>query len=77
MKWEQLDHAENWVLFQDNIGDYLSLDEVCLSQGELYTVLTNKAAKGRKRALLAMVKGTVSENVISILEKIPLRIRKR
>lgn len=77
MKWDQLDHAEDWVLFQDNIGDYLSLDEVCLSQGELYTVLTNKEAKGKKGALLAMIKGTVSEKVISILEQIPNRIRKK
>lgn len=77
MKWDQLDHAENWVLFEKNIGAYLSLDEVCLSQGELYTVLTNKEARGKKGALLAMVKGTVSERVISILEQIPLRIRKK
>lgn len=77
MNWNQLEHAQDWVLFQDNIGEYLSLDEVCLSQGELYTVLTNKEAKGKKGALLAMVKGTVSEKVISILEHIPYRIRKK
>src|SRR5690606_3256378 len=63
MSWDQLEHAEDWVLFPENIGEYLSLDEVCLSQGELYTVLTNKEAKGKKGALLAMVKGTVSEKV--------------
>jgi len=36
-----------------------------------YTMLTNKAAKGRKGSLVAMVKGTTSEKVISILDKIP------
>lgn len=77
MNWDQLEHAEDWVLFQGNIGAYLSLDEVCLSQGELYTVLTNKEARGKKGALLAMVKGTVSEQVISVLEQIPKRIRKK
>lgn len=77
MTWNQLEHAEDWVLFPENIGEYLSLDEVCLSQGELYTVLTNKEAKGKKGALLAMVKGTVSEKVISILEQMPNRIRKK
>ena len=77
MTWDQLEHAEDWVLFPENIGEYLSLDEVCLSQGELYTVLTNKEAKGKKGALLAMVKGTVSEKVISILEQMPIRIRKK
>ena len=50
--WDQLEHAENWLLFPENLGEYLSIDETSLSQGELYTVLTNKAAKGRKGALV-------------------------
>ena len=37
--WEQLPHAEEWLLFEKNIGVYVGLDEVCLSRGELYTVL--------------------------------------
>ena len=70
-QWDQKDHAEDWMLFPDNIGEYLSIDETSLSNGELYTILTNKAAKGRKGALVAMVKGTTSEKVISILNQIP------
>jgi len=70
-QWDQKDHAEDWMLFPDNIGEYLSIDESALSNGELYTILTNKAAKGRKGAVVAMVKGTTSEKVISILDKIP------
>jgi hypothetical protein len=42
-QWDQLDHAQDWILFPDNIGPYLSIDETCLSQGELYTVITNCA----------------------------------
>jgi len=76
-QWDQLGHADDWVLFENNLGEYLSLDEVCLSQGELYTVLTNKEAKGKKGALLAMVKGTVSEKVVAVLERIPYRLRKK
>ena len=53
----------------------MSLDETALSQGELYTILTNKAAKGKKGALVAIIKGTDSAKVISILEKIPLKLR--
>ena len=71
LSWEQRDHAQDWVLFGDNLGAYLSIDETCLSQGELYTVVTNKEAKGKKGALVAMVKGTVSDKVIEILHKIP------
>ena len=29
----------------ENIGENLSLDETCLSNGDVYTILTNKAAK--------------------------------
>ena len=75
--WDQLPHANDWILFEENLGTHLSLDETALSQGELYTVITNKAAKGRKGALVAMIKGTRSETVRSILEKIPLRKRNK
>jgi len=69
--WDQKEHAEDWMLFSDNIGEYLSIDESSLSNGELYTILTNKSAKGRKGAIVAMIKGTSSEKVISILKTIP------
>lgn len=75
--WEQLSHANDWILFEQNLGTHLSLDETALSQGELYTILTNKAAKGRKGALVAMIKGTRSETVRTILEKIPLKKRSK
>jgi hypothetical protein len=35
------------VIFPENIGKRLSIDETSLSNGELYTILTNKAAKGK------------------------------
>ena len=74
--WDQLDHAENWILFPDNIGTHISIDETSLTDGELYTVLTNKEAKGRKGALIAMIKGTNSDYVRNILELIPVKMRK-
>lgn len=75
--WGQKDNAEDWLLFADNIGPYLSIDETALSNGELYTIVTNKEAKGNKKAIVAMVKGTQSEQIITILEKIPLRLRNK
>jgi transposase len=75
--WDQLEHAQKWILFSQNIGERLSIDETSLSNGELYTVLTNKAAKGKKGALVAMIKGTVSDTVIGILNKIPEVKRKK
>lgn len=73
--WDQKSHAEDWMLFPDNVGARLSLDETALSNGELYTILTNKSAKGQKGVLVAMVKGTKAETIIEVLTRIPKRIR--
>lgn len=69
--WEQKDHAVDWLLYPKNIGSRLSLDETALSNGELYTILTNKSAQGRKGAIVAMVKGTDSKTVNQVLERLP------
>lgn len=74
---EQREHAANWILFPQNIGTHLSIDETALSQGELYTVITNKAAKGKKGSLVAMIKGTDSEIVNDILKQIPADARRK
>jgi len=71
-QWDQLGHACDWILFSNNIGPYISIDETSLSQGELYTVVTNKEARGGKGTLIAMVKGTNSDYVRKILDKIPI-----
>jgi len=52
------------------MGASLSIDETSLSQGELYTVVTNKDAKGRKGALVALMHGTNSEGIAQVLEKL-------
>lgn len=64
-------------MFENNIGPFLTIDETSLSQGELYTIVTNKAAKGKRGALVAMVKGTKAQDVINILMKIPEYKRKK
>ena len=65
------------MLFPNNFGDDMSLDETCLSNGEVYTVLTNKAAHGGKGALAAMVRGVSSGTVSEILRKVPRELRRR
>ena len=69
-EWDQLDHAAQWVFFPKNIGPYLSMDETALSADELYTIVTNKEGRGRKGTLVAMIRGTKSEDVIAVLKKI-------
>ena len=73
--WKQKSHAKQWLIFPENIGKHLSIDETSLSNGELYTIVTNKAGKGRKGTIVAMIAGTKAETVIAILEKIPLKVR--
>ena len=69
--WKQLKQASKWLVYPENIGKRLSIDEVALSRGELYTVVTNKKAKGRAGSIVAIVAGTKSEEVIKYLQKIP------
>jgi transposase len=47
------------------------MDETCLSQGELYTIITNKSAHGGKGSLVAMIRGTRSEDIIYYLNHLP------
>lgn len=63
------------MLFPENLGEHLSIDETSLSHGELYTIVTNKAAKGKKGTIVAIVAGTKAETVIEVLQKIPERKR--
>lgn len=69
--WDQLSHAENWLLFPENLGPYLSIDETSLSNGELYTIITNREAHGGKGTIVAIVKGTKADDVIAVVEQIP------
>jgi len=39
------------------MGTRLSIDETALSNGELYTIVTNKEAKGRKGVIVSIILG--------------------
>ncbi len=70
-KWSELDHADEWLVFPDNIGPNVSIDETCLSTGEVYTIASNKDAHGRKGCIIAIIKGTKAKDVSRYLKKIP------
>lgn len=74
--WDQRDHASDWMLFEKNMGSYLSIDETALSNDELYTVVTNKEAKGGKGAIVAMIRGTQADKVTTALMQLPEKARK-
>ena len=76
-KWDQLSHSDKWILVENNIGAYLSIDEVALSKGELYTIVTNKQARGKKGSIIAIVEGTRVTDVAKVLKKIKLEEREK
>ena len=62
--WNQKSQAKQCVLFSGDLGSYLSLDETAFSNGDLYTILTNKKSKGKKGAIISIVKETKADNVL-------------
>jgi len=68
--WEQKEHASDWILLPQNVGKDLGIDETSL-QGELYTIVHNKDAHGRKGAIIAVVKGTNPADVLKVLMQLP------
>lgn len=76
-EWKDKSHAKEWLVFPQNIGKRLSIDETALSKGELYTIVTNKSAKGKKGAIVAIMAGTKVEPIIEQLLKIPYSKRSK
>lgn len=74
-EWVQKEHAEDYLIYPENIDEFISIDETSLSNGELYTYVTNKSAKGKKGTLIASIKGTKSSDISNVLNKIPLEKR--
>lgn len=72
---EQLPHAQDWLLYEKNIGAYVGIDEVALSRGELYTILINKERHGKVGSIIAVIKGTDARTVINVLLKLSRRRR--
>ena len=69
--WPELDHADDWLVFPENTGPRLAIDETAMSNGELRTVVTNRDRHGRDCCLVAIVRGVRSEDVVKALKRIP------
>jgi transposase len=75
--WSKKSHAQEYLIYPKNIGPNLALDETALSNGELYTFLTNKDNKGKKGSIVAIFKGTRAKDIILLINKyIPKELRK-
>ena len=64
------------MLFGKNIGPRLCIDETSMSNGELYTIVSNPDARGKKGTLVAMIEGVKSDDIIEIINKIPEKHRR-
>jgi transposase len=73
--WNQKEHACEYLIFPENIGPHLSIDELSLSKGELYTFVTNKAGKGKMGTLVAVIMGTKADDIKAVLQKISFEKR--
>ena len=73
--WETREYAHQWIIYPENIGTHLAIDEVGLSQGELYTVVTNIKTKSKEASLVAISVGTKTEQVIEQVSKIDSKKR--
>ena len=77
-QWDQKSHAKHYLIYPQNIGSHLALDETALSNGELYTIIINKAAKGKKGCIVGIFSGTNSEDIIDLIRKhIPKGLRNK
>ena len=41
-EWEQKAHAEDYLLFPENLSSAIAIDEVSLTRGELYTIVSSR-----------------------------------
>ena len=69
-EWEQADHASDWILLPENMGENLSIDE-SMHQKDLFTFISNKDGHGKKGTLIAVVRGTKASEVVKVLMQIP------
>lgn len=73
--WSEFDHADQWLVFPENIGPNIAIDETSLSNGDLYTIIINRDRHGGERCLVAICAGTMAEKVSEALERIPEDLR--
>jgi transposase len=72
-KWYKDSLEKEAFVFSKNFGTDMAIDETGLVNGDLYTFLINKDAKGKKGAIAAMIKGTKSKVIVdAIMNKVGL-----
>ncbi len=63
------------LVFPENMGTKIAIDETALHNGELYTIVTNRDAGSKKGTIIALIKGTPKRLVDKGLTQIPVKLR--
>ena len=69
-EWPELSHAEDRLVFPENIGESICIDETAPSNGELYTIVSNRSSRGGKGTIIAIVKCVAADAVTKVLMRI-------
>ena len=69
-EWKSKAHAKEYLIYPKNISEQLSIDETAFTNGDLYTIVTSKQAKGKKGCVIAIVKGVKVDQVTRCLKLI-------
>ena len=75
--WKDISHADKYLVFPENFGPKMSIDETSTKDGELFTILSNRDNHCRKGSIAAIVRGTRIEDVVAALLLVPEDIRKK
>ncbi len=69
-------YKEESFVFPENFGPNMAIDETGLVNGELYTIVLNKDARGRKGSIAALIKGTKGKDIAeAITNAVPFSTR--
>jgi transposase len=75
--WDQLDHCEQYLLYPENVGPNMAIDEVSLNDGDFVTVVSNRNANGRKGKIAAIIEGTKVGDIDRVLDKLPPEVKNK
>ena len=76
-QWIEGVHADKYLVFPENVGLYMSIDETSTKDGELFTILSNKDRHCKKGSIAAIIRGTRIKDVTEALMQIPEDVRMR
>jgi len=74
-EWKAKVHAQEYLIYPKNITKHLSIDETAFTNGDLYTIVTSKKAKGKKGSIVAIIKGVKVDQVTQCLKLISKKLR--